>query len=176
MSVMSVRVKYEPAPIAGTVEASYRRDDFALTYLHRPSESPDLPMLRDVIEERLGIRRGISVLVIADTLVLTFRTEAKQLIALDAYTNWEHWKRVPELKVPPIAGLGRVCLTERVDDDRMSLAVVPEYVYSRKQRLLCLRLAFSREETSYYRASSQLLVGISGDVLTELLIENLAII
>lgn len=173
---MTVRIRFKPAALATIVEARYRRPDLSLVYRHGRLEPVSTFALVDAIEKRLGIRRDRPILVCADTLVLTFEGEAQELTGVDAYTNWEQWKPVSDLKAPSVAAVGRVCLAEKCDDDRMSLAVVPEYVYSREEGLLRVRLALPRRGARYCRVSGHLVVGVSGDMLSELWIEKLVVI
>jgi hypothetical protein len=60
----------------------------------------------------MGIQRDEDSLLIADTLVVVFSGEGKELIGLDAYANQEHWRRSASMKLPEISGVGRVCLVE----------------------------------------------------------------
>lgn len=172
---MSLRIKCETAPTVATGEASYRTQDLALTYSHHPSEAGRSPTLADVIDSRLGIRRESPVLVCADTLVLTFSGEAGELVALDAYTNWKHWRRVGTLELPMLTKTGRVYLAEKCGEDRISVGVVPEYVFLQDPHLLCLRLFRGGREQEFFRVSDCLVVRISGDTLSELWIEKLVI-
>lgn len=99
---MTLIVRFETEAIPAAGQAVYRRDDFSLVYSHKPSESFVVRTFADVIDERLRIRRDRPFLVIAETLVLTFIGPARELAALDAYINWNLWKRSDYLQLPNV--------------------------------------------------------------------------
>jgi hypothetical protein len=121
----------------------------------------------------MGIQRDEDSLLIADTLVVVFSGEGKELIGLDAYANQEHWRRSASMKLPEISGVGRVCLVEDLAGGRRDMRVKPIYTYSNVQDILEIALSRVRNESQYYRVSNRLIVGICGAMLASLFLQGL---
>lgn len=172
---MTLIVRFETEAIATATQAAYRRDDFSLVYSHKRSETYVVQTFADVIDERLRMRRDRPFLAIADTLVLTFIGPARELAAFDAYINWNLWNRSDYLQLPNVSRIGRVCLADTFEDDRVSLGVVPQYTYSEERRLLQIELESPHQELSYCRVSDRLIVGVIANQLAVLFLEDLSI-
>ena len=166
-------VKFHIGASAEADEASYKASEFSLVYRHRPEVHVHASRLADRIDATLGIRRDADFLVIADTLVIVFSRESRELVGFDAYTNQERWRTSTDIALPDISGVGKVCLLDSLPEGRLDLCVIPTYAYSDAQRLLEISLDRVPEGAEYYRVSNQLVVGVRSGMLTSLLVQGL---
>jgi hypothetical protein len=169
-----LKINIQIGPMAEVARTTYGRSEFALEYQQQPSAG-EPPTLASAIDDNLGIRDRKKFLAIADTLVITFAGENMELVGVDAYTNCDRWLRSSTLALPTSSSAGRVCLSGSFPDDRVDLEVIPEYTYSDEQQLLQISLSKFQESVRFYRVSERLVVGVSGDKLVTLLMQDLSI-
>jgi len=168
-------VEFLDGPIAETICAEYRCKEFSLDYQHNPASTTRQTSLADAIDKIVGIRERNEWLVIADTLVITFRGVAREMVSIDSYTNWQRWSRSRSLEFPKVSRHGSVCLGRLPTDERVNIGVVPKYTLSEDREVLQISLASDTSETDYFRVSDRLVVGIENNKLVTLLLERLTI-
>jgi hypothetical protein len=166
-------VEFQSGPVAEADAATYKASEFSLVYRHRPSVDDRAPSLADRIDATLGVRREADFLVIADTLVIVFSRDSRELVRVDAYTNQEHWRRTTGIALPEAAGVGKVCFVDSLPEGRLDLSVHPRYAYSDAERVLEISLDRVSEGAEYYRVSDFLVVGMRNRMLASLLVLGL---
>lgn len=167
-------IEFQSKACAESNEATYSTSGLSLVYRHGAEDPESSSHEANRIGETLGIRRDADFLLIADTLVISFSRETRELVGFDAYTNRERWKQLTGIAYPKISGVGRVRLTHSLPEGRLDLRVIPDYAYSDAQSLLDISMNREPEGTEYYRVSHGLVVGIAGGLLTRLLVHDLA--
>ena len=171
---MTFTVSFQSGIAAAASRALYRKNDLSLDYRHQQVCSLPPDRLADAIDATLGVSRHANYFVIADTMVILFAGGDRELIGVEAYTNWERW--LPHKLTPPkVSGQGRVCLSDLLPDDRIDLGVVPKYAYSIATRALRISLVTDQDDVSYYRVSDHLVVGLNDRRLAVLVVEDLTI-
>ena len=170
---MMIKVRFQDEAVAEAAEARYRRSDFSLDYRHRRAAKVHPPSPAQSIDRTLGIQEGVDFMIIADTLVVVFASETKELIAFDAYTNWEQWTMATGFALPRLSGAGRICLVDPLPEERCDISVAPVYTYSKDECLLEISLDREQEGSNYYRVSNRLVVGVRRGILVSLLVQQL---
>jgi hypothetical protein len=168
---MTLNVEFRAGTASNTTRAAYRRGEFSLEYSHRRSRDGLSPTLVRAINERLGIREAPSFFAIADTLTLVFAGAERELVAVEAYTNSQRWRRPGGILLPGLSGDGQIYLADTFQDDRIDLGVIPDYDYVEEDRLLRVSLRADQEGADYYRVSDSLIVGVARGELVVLLIQ-----
>lgn len=169
-------VEFHSGASAEADEARYKASEFSLVYRHRPEVHAHASRLGDYIDETHRIGRDADFLVIADSLVIVFSRESRELVGFDAYTNQERWTRSTDITLPDISGVGRVCLVDSLPEGRLDLRVIPTYTHSDERPLLEISLNRVPEGAEYYRVSNRLVVGVRSGKLTSLLVQGLRMV
>jgi hypothetical protein len=172
---MTIRVDFREGDPSAVAEARYRTDEFSLTYRHPGPVRNEDGNLADRIGEMLGVRKDEQFFAVAGTLAIGFAGVDRQLVAFDAYTNCDRWRRVKRAAIPEVAGVGRVVLAESLPGGRVDLSVEPEYRYSEGMSILEISLARVSGTLSHYRVSNRLIVGTQGGSLATLLLHDLQV-
>jgi len=133
-----------------------------------PSDSLRAPKVADVIDRGFGLDAPRDLLLIADTLTLTFGGLEHRLAGLDAYTNRQRWKVVKSGAPPEIAEQGVLLLEPAsLEDDRYSIQAVPKYETASDARWVRIVLNDGRAD-AYYEVASGLAVGLQGGEITDI--------
>jgi hypothetical protein len=153
----------------------YRTDDMMLEYetsIHQPANLT-LPVLSDVLDRKFNLDTPSDLLLIADTLTLTFSGSDYHLASLDAYTNKQLWDVSPFEKVPEIRGQGSL-LAEPTSfgGDRCSLGFRPKYEIASNQQWVRVVLSGGNPE-HYYEIASNLIVGLRNKIITDMYLLNI---
>lgn len=152
----------------------YRRNDLGLIYDVAETASPiEDDNLSAMIDQQFGIREPGNLFVQADTLTLVFRAQGGVFVSLDAYTNCDRWQRSTEALPPVGAGSGALTLTERVESDRISFAILPQYRFNSEASTLSIVLG--GRATHYFEVGDDIFVGVASGILTEVVLTNLII-
>lgn len=140
---------------------------------HLPSpKHPELGKLADSINKQFDLGKPAELLLIADTLTLTFDGSDHHLAGLDAYTNKQLWRISPKKNLPSIEGRGLLLMEPfRFDADRVSLDVTPHYEIAENQNWI--RVILDEVETAFhYQVATNLLVGVKDEALTDIYLLN----
>jgi hypothetical protein len=127
------------------------------------------------INEQFDLDSPAELLVLADTLTLTFTGPDYHFAGLDAYTNKQLWKISQEKVVPGINGRGLLLIEPfRTEGDRVSLDATPRYEIEENQQWI--RVVFAEVEISYhYKVANNLVVGLEDGALTDIYLLNVTL-
>ncbi|HSL56062.1 MAG TPA: hypothetical protein VK868_16780 [Pyrinomonadaceae bacterium] len=107
-------------------------------------------------------------LLIADTLTLTFGGSDHHLSGLDAYSNKNTWKVSKIRELPSIEGRGLLVVDPaNFEHDRLALDLTPSYEQSRHQEWV--RIVFREDETaSHFEVAKNLMAGLKDGMFTDI--------
>jgi hypothetical protein len=167
-------IEFRHEAMAVVEEATYHTDDLSLIYRHRPSATAHPPKLNlaEHINAHMRIDCSENYLIMADTLAIMFSRETRALVAFDAYSNCELWRKDDQCSVPEPTDKGGIYLAASLPDGRHHIPVSPTYSYCGDRSLLRICLGQTLE-ARYYRVSNQLVVGVSGGQIASLLLQGL---
>ena len=133
-----------------------------------PSAEPQPQTLAESINKQFYLERHSDLLLIADTLTLTFSGSEHHLSGLDAYSNKSTWRvsKVPVL--PNIEGRGLLVVDPALfEHDRFAIDLTPSYEQSRHQEWV--RIVFREDETaSHFEVAKNLMTGLKDGMLTDI--------
>jgi hypothetical protein len=137
-------------------------------------ENSKLPSLADAINQEFQLNRPEELLVIADTLTLTFNGNDYHLSTLDAYTNKHVWKVSSTHNVPAIKGKG-LLLAEpsSFEDGRCIFNSIPKYEIAPNQSWVRVVLR-EVDSDEHYEVASTLVIGLKGKTITDIYLLNVA--
>lgn len=153
----------------------YRADELALLYEagEIPSTLSTSPLLAEVVDKQFGLDKPSELLLIADTLTLTFRGADKHLSLLDAHTNRQLWKTCQLHCVPKASGQGvLLAKPDSFDEDRYVLDFTPKYEIASDHKWLRLVLSDDDSE-AHYEVASGLIAGMKEGMITEIFLLDL---
>ncbi len=133
------------------------------------SENAAEPLtLAEVISHRFGLDKSTELLLIADTLTLTFSGDDKHLSLLDAYTNRDHWVTSQVNNIPKIKGQGRLVAEATLfEEGRYSLNLTPRYEIASNQEWVRIVLT-DEEKATYYEVAEDLVVGLEERMIADI--------
>ena len=173
---MNTVLRFLPCELMMAGRCIYRTEDMVLEYESSAPRSEDVgpPALADVINQKFGLERSKELLLIADTLTLTFSGSDHHLSGFDAYTNKQLWNVSSLPKVPEIRRQGLlIAEPASFEDDRYSLCSIPKYEIASNQQWV--RVAFSEEISDFhYEVASNLVVGLKNGMVTDIYLLDVA--
>lgn len=157
---------------------AYQADEFSLVYetSEPPDDNSNPRILADVLNKQFGMVKPTVLLLIADTLTLTFSGNDRHLSSLDAYTNSRLWTVSSLAQIPKISGQGRLLAEiDSVESDCYSLGLIPKYeVASNKE---WVRVLLSDEiPDAHYEVASDLVIGLKNGMITEFFLLQVALV
>lgn len=162
-------VRFVPSEPIVKGRSFYRSEDLMLVYDGAvTSDSGEPTALADLIDDQFGLHRQTPLLLIADTLTLTFSGLPHCLTGVDAYTNRALWQVSPPAGLPTLSGQGMlVGELSSFDGDRSSINVSPRYEIASDEQWV--RVVLSGETADfYYTVATKLLVGLKAGSLTDI--------
>lgn len=162
---LDVTVASEIGPTAA--EAEYVASDYSFKY--RPRNEMELRAARS----RTGHWRqtGQNIFVTAGFLTLRFEGAPLVLTSIDGYTNRDKWHHVA-LDIPSPDARGALLLSDRPEDDRMSLPEQPIYEIDEAQRALRIRLTNEGTPRYFAEIGTGLIAGLHEGRLLQLIVLN----
>lgn len=134
----------------------------------RSKNAAKLSILADAISHQMGIDKPTELLLIADTLTLTFSDDDKHLSLLDAYTNRSFWATSQVSSVPKVKDQGRLLAeTALFERDRYSLNLTPRYEIASNQEWVRIMLNDEKKAT-YYEVAEDLVIGLREQMITDI--------
>lgn len=168
---MTPTLKFIPGSLRVKGAGVYKSADMTLEYVAPapPSDSLRAPeAAADVLDRSFGIDAPGDLLLIADTLTLTFSGLEHRLAGLDAYTNRQRWKVLESGAPPEIVEQGMLLLEPAsLEDDRYSMQAAPRYETTSDARWVRIVLNDERAD-AYYEVASGLAVGLQGGNITDI--------
>jgi len=131
-------------------------------------------VLADAINHQFGIDKPTELLLIADTLTLTFGDDDKHLSLLDAYTNSSFWVTSQVSSIPEVKDRGRLLAdTALFEVDRYSLNFTPRYEIASNQEWV--RIVLNDEKNAaYYEVAEGLVIGLKEQMITDIFLLGVA--
>jgi hypothetical protein len=151
-------------------KCAYIEGELSLVYeASNLSKNEDrLSNLANAISHQFGIAKPTELLLIADTLTLTFSDDDKHLSLLDAYTNKNCWVTSQVSSIPKVMDHGRLLADTRLcEGDRYSLNLTPRYEIASNQDWVRIVLN-DEEETTYYEVAEDLVIGLREQMITDI--------
>jgi hypothetical protein len=163
---MDPTVKFIPGELGAEGKCIYRTNEFMLTYEAVEPNAGDGPKsLAKLIDQQLGLDISADLLLIADTLTLTFRGEDHHLVDMDSYTNRKLWQ-MSSVGAPTVGARGSLVVAATLfpEADRLSLATKPRYEVSGSHDWVRIVLQ-EQPAHSHYEIATNMLVGLrSGEI------------
>ena len=133
-----------------------------------PSAEPPSPTLAESINKQFYLERPSDLLLIADTLTLTFSGSDHHLSSFDAYSNKNTWKVSKIDELPGIEGKGLVVVdAASFEHDRVALDLTPSYEQSRDHGWV--RIVLREDETaSHFEVAKNLVAGLKDGMFTNI--------
>ncbi|WP_154017716.1 hypothetical protein [Criblamydia sequanensis] len=116
-----------------------------------------------------------SLLLIYDTLTISFDEHTRKFLSFDAYTNKNEWLIKEHLKIPLSYKTGTLVVKEGYENtDRYSFKSIPAYEYLKGS---ILKISFQKEDldTEFYLVSKDLIVGIRNHLISSMILLNLEV-
>lgn len=175
---MRPNLSFYPGKVPRKAKCEYIQSELLLVYEARSQTKNDdkLSNLSDAINHQLGIDKTTELLLIADTLTLTFSDDDKHLSLLDAYTNRSYWATSQVRTLPKVIDHGLLLADiELFEGDRYSLNFTPRYEIASTQdweiastqnwvRIVLIDV----EETTYYEVAEDLVIGLKEQMITDI--------
>mgnify|MGYP001771094166 CR=1 FL=1 len=169
-------LKFRPGKLPAKEKCIYRADELMLVYeVSEPlSDSSGAPVLAKMIDQQFGLNKPTELLLIADTLTLTFSGADKHLSSIDAYTNKQRWSTSSLRNVPESNDQGALLAEpDSFEGDRCSLGLTPMYEVASNREWV--RVILNNEiSDSYYEVASGLIVGLKSQAITEIFLLDVA--
>lgn len=177
MTTMKPILKFRPSTRLAATTCVYRGIEMTLECESRaPSpRNRERGEIADSINHQFNLDKPIELLLIADTLTLTFSGVDHHLAALDAYTNRQLWK-VSQLKeVPSLKGRGLLLLDPiHIKGDRVSLQATPRYEIAENQEWI--RVVLDEVKSPFhYEVANNLVVGLKDESLIDIFLLNVVL-
>lgn len=133
-----------------------------------PSAEQPRQTLAESLDKQFYLERRSDLLLIADTLTLTFSGSDHQLSGLDAYSNKNTWKVSKTRELPSIEGRGFLVVDPAsFKHGRLALDLTPLYEQSRHQEWV--RIVFREDETaSHFEVAKNLMAGLKDGMVTDI--------
>jgi hypothetical protein len=167
-------LKFLPGEVAVQGKVVYRQNDLTLEYQTEISPSVLLEKysLLAHLDRQFNVNQATDILLIADTLTLTFSAPAYHLSGFDAYTNSQLWLTSGESEVPQVSEQGLLLIdAASVEGDRYSLNIEPKYEIAPTRQWV--RVIFSESYmNSYYEIASNMIVGLREAIITDIYLLN----
>ena len=168
---MSIKIKIDEIVASNsTVVSSYIAADSALEIKF------DCDLSAISLGERLNKSIGIrdrTILLIFGGLTLTFSGEVLGLTQIDAYTNNSKWVNA-NIALPSKVSSAKCSIQASTDDDRISFDCEPGYIFDGNEHRLLIKLS-EEDGAIFYRLADNLIVGIAGEKIASLIVENVVI-
>lgn len=132
--------------------------------------------VREKIDRKFGILENDKpfFVIYGGSLTITFAGHEKRMVGIDAYTNSNKWIK-KKLNFP--VGIEfdlRLILDGDLNVDRISIQSDPRYFYDPSLKLLEITLS-DRHGEIYYKITDVLIVGVSGGLVSSILISDLSV-
>jgi hypothetical protein len=171
---MRPNLNFCPGNLPGKARCAYLASELSLVYeaSTRSKNAVKLSILADAIDHQLGINKPTELLLIADTLTLTFSGDDKHLSLLDAYTNRSFWVTSQVSGIPEVEDQGRLLVeTTLFEGDRYSLNLTPRYEIASNQEWIRIVLNDGKEVV-YYEVAEDLVVGLREQMITDIFLRG----
>jgi len=174
MNVTRPKLSFYPGNLPEKAKCVYLADELSLVYEAslRSENATDLSTLADAISSQFGVDKSTELLLIADTLTLTFSGDDKHLSLLDAYTNRDFWVTSQVRSIPKVEDQGRLLVeTALLEGDRYSLNLIPRYEIASNQEWVRIVLN-GEKKAAYYEVAEGLVIGLREQIITDIFLRG----
>jgi hypothetical protein len=157
---LKVEISQQIGRVAGA--ATYRSAQYSLVY--QPVSSTEVNAQRST--SGAWRQSGRRILVTAGFVTLTFDGEPLAFTELDAYANDAKWTERAIVEYSAAGSGALVVADDRIDDDRLSVDVMPVFEIDRARKTI--RIGFAEQSDTYFEIGTGLFAGIREGRLTSM--------